>query len=135
MDEIRENGLKFSKPLALSVLATLGVLLLAIIYYLSYEGKFYNNLFWISVLLFSIPIFLIILDENIPQNHKILLLFLFGLLLYVMRTLPSTIHFHFGDELAHFETVRLIYETGTLDVATHFEISKYYPGLELLTVS
>lgn len=135
MDGIKNKDLKFSKPLALSVLATLGVLLLAITYYLAYDGNFYNSLFWISVLLFSIPIFLIILDENVPQNHKILLLFLFGTILYIMRILPSTIHFHFGDELAHFETAKLIYEAGTLDVATHFEISKYYPGLGLLTVS
>ncbi len=132
MLKTKNNNQNFSKLLVLALILTLGVILLAITYYLAYDGKFYNSLFWISVLSFGVPIFLMISDENTSQNNKIFILFLFGTILYVMRMLPSTIHFHFGDELLHFQTTELIYETGSLDVASTFEISKYYPGLELL---
>lgn len=134
MLKITKQKPKFSKPLALSVLTTFGVIILAITYYLAYKGRFYNSLFWISVLLFSIPVFLTILNEKVSPNYKIILLFLFGLMLYVMRTLSSTIHFHFLDEVFIFGTTKLIYENGNLDVTTLFEIIRYYPGLELLGI-
>lgn len=121
--------------ITLSLITAFGVILLATTYVLAYNGRFYNHLFWTSVLLFSIPIFMIIYDDKTSRNSKVIALFIFGSVLYIMRILPSTANFRFVDELFHYETTKLIYEVGSLNISPHFDISKYYYGIELLNIS
>ena len=118
----------------LTIFITLGITLLGVTYYLAYEGNFYDDMFWMSILFIGFPTFLVVSDRHVNKNYKVLFLFLFGSILYIMRILPSTVNFHFQDELFTYETTELIYENGTLDIQTHFDISRYYPGLELLTI-
>lgn len=123
-----------SKLLILTIFISIGIVLLGITYFLAYKGNFQNFLFWMSILLISIPVFIIVLDEDFTCNNKIIILFIFGSILYVIRILPSTINFHFGDEVYTFATTKLIYEAGSIDVTPYPEITKYYPGLEILTI-
>lgn len=134
MSKIKDNVADFSTATILLLVSTLGVMLLTVVYLWAYDGTFYNILFWIGVLLFGIPIFFVISDKKVSQNQKIFVLFLFGLVLYIMRILPSTTNFRFSDELFHYETTNLIYEIGNLNISPDFDISKYYPGLELLNL-
>lgn len=124
----------FSRQRLLEIASICGVFLLSITYYFAYQGNFNNILFWSSILLVGIPVVINIFDEIMSENRKILILFLWSNFIYIIHLLPSLYHFHFIDELYHFEALKLIYETGTLDVPVHFEISRYYPGLELSTL-
>lgn len=118
----------------LTLFLSIGIWLLGWTYFMAYNGSFNNSLFWTSVIIIGLAIFLIIIDEDIAQKYKIIYLFIFGTIIYILNILPSSIHFNFYDELATYETAKLIYENGNLNIITHFEMPKYYPGLGLLTV-
>lgn len=125
---------KFSKFLILTIVCTTGFVLLALTYYFAYRGDFNNPLFWVSILLMILPIFFLIIDEGISENKKIIYLITLGIAIYLIRTLPSVNNFHFGDEIGAFEVAKLIFEKGDINVPVHFEVSKYYPGFQLLII-
>lgn len=128
------QNFKFSKLKILTFFLFIGIWLLGWTYFIAYNGRFYNSLFWTSVLTIGLSIFLIIIDDNISEKYKIVYLFIFGTIIYILNILPSATHFNFYDELATYEITKSIYENGNLDVITHFELPKYYPGLGLMTV-
>ncbi len=112
-----------------------GIIFLGTTYYFAYNGNFNNIYFWSSMLIIGFSTFIPLIDQDISENYKIIFLFLFGTALYIMRILSSTANFHFQDELYTFETTKLIYESGNIDVRTTFQMSRYYPGLEILVAS
>lgn len=124
---------KFSQLKILTLFLSIGIWLLGWTYFMAYKGSFYNNLFWTSMILIGLLTYLIIIDK--PEKYKIVYLFIFGTIIYMLNILPSPIHFQFYDELATYETVKLIYTNGNLlNIITHFEMPKYYPGLGILAV-
>lgn len=126
---------KYTTPINLLILWTLGLILISLTYFLLHTKLiFYDLLFWIGVLTSGVSTYFII-SSDYKINIKLIFLFLFGFVLYLPHALASPNYFHIYDELRHYQTTLLIYETGSLDVTlTSFEISKYYPGLEILTV-
>lgn len=124
------NNLSF-----LAVLWAIGVILISFAYLLLHKDLiFYNSVFWIGILLSGLVTYFIIIGESKPII-KLIFLFLFGFVLYLPHLLSSPDYFHFYDELTHYQPTLLIYETGSLNVnLTSFEVSKYYPGLEIVTV-
>ena len=123
-----------TKTIVLSLLIILGTILLAFTYILAYDGIFYDVFYFTSIVLFTTPIFIILLNENVSENRKVLLIFVLGTIVYILHVFPSTVFFHFSDELITLQTTNLIYETGSNNVQPYFETSKYYFGLEILTV-
>lgn len=120
----------------LTLFLSIGVWLLGWTYFIAYNGSFYNSIFWASVITIGLAIFLIIIDKDISEKYKIVCLFVFGAIIYILNVLPSTIHFHFNDELVTFETTKQLYENYRLNnITTHFDLPKYYPGLSLLAVN
>lgn len=126
---------KVNKIYIFMIVYLAGIILLGTTYYFAYNTNFYNIYFWLSMLIIGFSVFIPLIDQDISENYKITFLFLFGTALYIMKILSSTSHFHFQDELYTFETTQLIYKSGNINVDTNFQMSKYYPGLELLTVS
>ena len=123
--------------LKMAILWVIGISILAADYYLVDTGTVYPfyELFWIGILLCGFSTFYLVL-EDISIKYKILFLFLFGFSIYLIKVLRSPNFYSFQDEIYHFQTVKLIYQMESLDVhLTSFELPKYYPGIELLTVS
>ena len=119
----------------LYILFTIGFILVVLTYYLLHTSLiFYDVLFWIGILLSGISTYYII-SNNYKTETQLFCLFLFGFMLYLPHILSSPNYFHFYDELAHYQTALLIDEKGSIDVnVTSFTVSKYYPGIELLTI-
>src|SRR5690606_31219278 len=99
----------------LFLLFSLGNILISITYYIAFNHKFLNSLFWISILFIEFPIFLILINKNINKKIKILVLVLLEVSIFMIRLLPSSSHFYFADEIIHYDSARLIYETGYIN--------------------
>lgn len=130
------QNFRISKFKILTIFLFVGIWLFGWTYYIAYKGNFYNTLFWASMVTIGSSIFLIIIDKDISEKYKIGYIFVFGTMIYMLNVLPSTMHFHFNDELVTYETTKLIDENGgnILDIQTHFDMPKYYPGLGLTVV-
>lgn len=129
-DFLSINNLKL-----MSIIWMVGAFLVSLTYLLLHTNLiFYDIIFWIGIILSGISTYLII-SSNHKIGVKLCFLFLFGLVLYIPHTLSSPNHFHVYDELIHYQTTSLVYETGNIDMnLISFIISKYYPSLEILTV-
>ena len=125
-----------SRLLALGILWAIGAVLLVLDYHWVFrEGLSYAQ-FWLGILFCMIPAFFLILDNNFSREGKVFVLFMWGITLYFPKVLRSPDFLNFQDEILHFQTSKLIYESGTLNInPTIFPVSMYYPGLELLAVS
>lgn len=119
----------------MSAIWIIGVFLVSLTYLLLHKNLiFYDIIFWIGILLSGISTYVIISSDH-KIGVKLCFLFLFGIVLYIPHTLSSPNHFHIYDELIHFQTTSLVYETGNVDMnLASFTISKYYPTLEIMTV-
>lgn len=112
----------------------LGAIAISQSYLLGYKGEFNYTFFWIGILFAVIPTLIAVL--NIDNQPKILiLLFLFGALLYLPIIFWSPTYFRFTDEILHLNSLEMILEKGNLDINPIHQMSKYYPGLEFLTIS
>lgn len=129
-DDLSINNLRL-----MSIIWTIGVFLISLTYLLLHTNLiFYDIIFWIGILLSGISTYLIISSDH-KIGVKLCFLFLFGFVLYIPHTLSSPNHFHVYDELIHYQTTSLVYETGNIDMnLISFIISKYYPSLEILAV-
>lgn len=121
----------------LVMLFLVGHILISTTYYIAFNQKFFNSLFWISILFIEIPIFLILINNYINIKIKVFFLVLLQISIFIIRLLPSSSHFYFADEIIHYDSARLIYETGYINSssAVSFEISTFYPGIEIITNS
>ncbi len=119
----------------MSIIWTIGAFLVSLTYLLLHiDLIFYDKIFWIGIILSGISTYLIVSSDH-KTGVKLCFLFLFGFVLYIPHTLSSPNHFHVYDELIHYQTTLLVYETGNIDMnSTSFLISKYYPSLEILAV-
>jgi len=115
----------------------IGVVLLFSDYAKPFQANLSDAQFWLGILFCMVPTFFLLLDETISANWKVVILLMWGTLSYLPKILRSPNIFG-GDEVKHFQTAKLIYENGNLDIQqllTVSEIPSYYPGLELITVS
>lgn len=119
----------------MSTIWMIGAFLVSLTYLLLHINLvFYDIIFWIGILLSGISTYIIISSDH-KIGVKLCFLFLFGFVLYIPHTLSSPNHFHVYDELIHYQTTSMVYETGNVDMnLISFIISKYYPSLEILTV-
>lgn len=123
------NNIKF-----MSIIWATGAFLVSLTYLLLHTDLiFYDIIFWIGILLSGMSTYVIVSSGN-KTYIKLLFLFLFGFVLYIPHLLSSPNYFHIYDELIHYQTTTLTYETGNIDISASFVISKYYPTLEILTV-
>jgi hypothetical protein len=112
----------------------LGMIIVSQSYLFGYKGSFSYTLFWIGILFSTISVLIMILNVD-SQNKKLIILFCFGLLLYLPVIFWSPSYFRFQDEIYHANNLGLILENnGTLNINPLLEISKYYPGIEFLTI-
>jgi hypothetical protein len=121
------------------VLGTLWLIGIAILF-LDYSQPFRGGLsygqFWLGILFCMIPAIFLLLDEAFSSGGKVLVLFIWGVTLYLIKVLRSPNFFNFGDEIVHFAALKLIHERATLAIdPTIPKIFAQYPGLELLTNS
>jgi hypothetical protein len=110
----------------------IGAFLVSLTYLLLHTKLvFYDLIFWTGIILSGITTFIVISsDEKIYT--KLCFLFLFGLVLYIPHVLSSPNHFHIYDEMNHYQSSSLVYESGNPNVNSAFALSKYYPTLEIL---
>ena len=125
---------KFSHFWIWASLNLVGMLIVTATYYVAGFGDFSNTWFWISILLPGSSTFLAMLDPNVSRNQKIVILALFGILLYLPYLLRSGTNFVWQDENQWYMETRLTYEKGTYNFGENFGIYRVYPGLTLLTV-
>jgi len=124
------------KLLAVVMLWAIGLVLLVLDYSWPFRGDFSYAQFWLGILFCMIPALFLILDNDFSRRSKVFVLFTWGITLYLLKVLRSPNFLNFQDEILHFQTLKLIYESGTLAInPTIFKVSMYYPGLELLAVS
>lgn len=110
---------------------TIGAFLVSLAYLLLHiDLVFYDLIFWTGILLSGMTTYIIMSGEN-KIYIKLCFLFLFGFVLYIPHALSSPNYFHTYDELNHYQSSSLVYESGNLDTKSLF-ISKYYPTLEIL---
>lgn len=125
-----------SRFLVLGILWAIGITFLVFDYGSQFRGNLSYVQFWLGILFCMIPAFFLLLDNAFSWRGKVFVLFMWGTTLYVPKVLRSPNFLNFQDEILHFQTLKLIYESGTLGInPTIFKISMYYPGLELLAVS
>lgn len=123
------NNIKF-----MSIIWATGAFLVSLTYLLLHTDLiFYDIIFWIGILLSGMSTYAMVSSGN-KTYIKLFFLFLFGFVLYIPHLLSSPNYFHIYDELIHYQTTTLMYETGNVDISASFVISKYYPTLEILTV-
>lgn len=119
----------------MSIIWTIGVFLVSLTYLLLHKNLiFYDLIFWSGILLSGLSTYAIISNSDNKTGTKLIFLFLFGFVLYIPRVLFSPDHFHIYDDLIHYQSTMLTYETGNIDTQSTFTISKYYPTLEIVTV-
>ncbi|EMR74266.1 hypothetical protein MCGE09_00426 [Thaumarchaeota archaeon SCGC AB-539-E09] len=124
-----------SRFFLLGTLWLFGILLLVLDYLIPFRGALSYTQFWTGILLCMISALILLLDNDFSCRGKVFVLFNWGATLYLPKVLRSPFFLNLQDELLHFQTLKLIYESGTLNITpTIFEVSKYYPGLELLTL-
>jgi len=125
-----------TRLLALGTSWAIGIVLLVSNYYWPFRGGLSYAQFWLGILFCMIPASFLILGNAFSRGSKALVLFVWGVTLYLPKVLRTPEFFINRDELSHFQTLKLIYESGSLNINhTVFKASIYYPGLELLTVS
>lgn len=119
----------------LSILLTFAIILLTLDYYFAYNNMYFSNeIFWLSIIISAIVLVQMLYIKS--TNLKIAFLLVLGFILVLPSTLRSPEFSIFVDEIIHLQTARLIFETGTLDINNSLlEISKSYPGIELVAVS
>ena len=132
MVKIKEQWYIFSK--VLFILWACGIMIVAWTYYRAYSGTFSFELFWAGIFLSGISMIRLILYDQIKRQYRLIMLFIFGLALYLPIIFWSPNYFHFGDEILHYQTSRLIQEHGDLNIDVIFDMAKYYPGISLVTV-
>jgi len=110
-----------------------GSIFISYSYFLGYNGNFNYSLFWIGILISSISSFIAIINIH-NQTQKLVILFCFGLVFYLTVLFWSPSYFRFQDEIYHVNSVELMLKSENLDINPMFEISKYYPGLQFLTI-
>ena len=120
-------------PKVLFMLWMCGIMIVALTYYNAYSETFNFELFWIGIFLSSLSLIGLILDDQI-KKYRLILLFILGITFYFPVIFWSPNYFHFGDEILHYQTSRLIQEHGNLDINVNFDVTKYYPGISLVTV-
>ncbi len=121
---------------ALSVISTLGVLLVA----LAYEGgrlsalQWPVPLFWCGLLLLFVPVALRLFSTKPTRQERIALLIVVTINFYLTKYLQYPLYFTFYDEFLHVRSAQ--------DIATSHHlfqpnpllpISAFYPGLEIVT--
>jgi hypothetical protein len=122
--------------LVLGTLWVIGTAFLVLDYCSPFQANLSYAQFWVGILFCMIPAIFLLLDNVFSWRGKVFVLFIWGATLYLPKVLRSPYFFNFQDEIWHFQTLKLIYESGSLAInPTMLKISMYYPGLELLAVS
>ena len=115
--------------------ASLGLSFVALANAIGREGIISAQpLYWMGLLLFIIPITMMLLDKEIKENERIILLLLVALGFYFFKIYHSPSNFTFHDELVHWRTASDILSTKALfHENTIIPTSALYPGLGMIT--
>lgn len=130
---IKAKELQYT-PKILFILWACGIIITAMTYHHAYSGPFDFEFFWMGILLSGLSLVRLILYDQIRRQYRLIILFILGLTFYLPIIFWSPNYFHFGDEILHYTTSRLIQEQGNLDIDVNFDIAKFYPGISLTTV-
>lgn len=115
----------------------LGVIAISQSYFLAYKGDFNYTFFWIGILLGIVPTLILVMNMDGHKDNdfkNLILLFLLGFLFYMPLIFWSPTYFRFNDEILHLNSLEMILQKGNLDINPVLEMSRYYPGLEFLTI-
>jgi hypothetical protein len=99
-------------------------------------GQMHFHLFWIGVLLFTVPAVLRLSQVVVARAERLTIVAAVGLFDFLPRFLRSPRQPIFFDELAHWRQANVIYTTGRLfqpNPTVH--MSQYFPGLHALIAS
>lgn len=131
--EIEGSGL--GQLPALSVMAAVGLLLIAISYTAARTGAAWAApLNWTGFLAIIVPIALRLLSVGLARGERISLVAVLGLGLYLAKLLRDPLAFSYHDELVHWRTAIDIASTGHLfHPNSMIPVSPLYPGLEIVT--
>ena len=125
-----------SRLFVYGTLWVIGTIILVLDYFSPFRGGVSYAQFWVGILFCMIPAIFLLLDDAFSWRGKAFVLFIWGATLYLPKVLRSPFFFNFQDEIMQFQTLKLIYESGTVAInPTISGIFMEYPGLEILDVS
>jgi hypothetical protein len=119
----------------LSVAVAVGIFLMAAANRAGQEGVWWADpLFFIALLVMSLPIGLRLLSTGAHGTERVSLVALLAVALYLCKFLRNPVRFGGFDEFLHVRTAQDILANGTVfDPNTLLPIGPFYPGLELVT--
>ena len=120
---------------ALSVVAAAGLLVMAAADYLArLSSGAGTSLFWLSLLIVTVPITFRLLVARIARSERLGLVMLFGIALYLVKVMQSPFGFTYADEYVHQYNLHNIFSTGQMFLQNPIlPASTLYPGLETFT--
>jgi len=124
---------------ALSVLVSIGLLLIAIANNASRDGEpwaWNMDLYWMRFLIIFVPVVFRLLSEKASRKERIALVLVVAVGLYIVKVLYSPVDFKFSDELQHW---RSTFDIAQIESLFHpnpiLPVSASYPGLESVVVA
>jgi hypothetical protein len=118
---------------AIAVTAALATVLIAIAYSYGRENESLDlgrGLLWVGLSCIYVPIFARMLSPAVARKERLTLVFLAGVLLYVVKVLYAPTQFGGSDEYTHFVNAQHILDWGRLYTANSIlPESANYPGL------
>jgi hypothetical protein len=101
-----------------------------------FGGQLHFHLFWIGVLLFTVPAALRLSQADVARAERLTIVAAVGLFDFLPRFLRSPRQPIFFDELAHWRQANVISTTGRLFQPNPIvHMSQYFPGLHALIAS
>ncbi len=115
----------------------IGVGIIVNTYKISYTSAFPWLLYWVGFIICAMSVFKAISQENASAKTICAMLFLYGLVFYIIQYFGSGGYYDFRDEYLFDNLTRVIYSNETLNVADKLAINKIFlcfPGFSILIV-
>ena len=115
----------------------IGVGIIVNTYKISYTSAFPWPLYWVGFIICAMSVFIAISQENASAKIICAMLFLYGLVFYIIQYFGSGGYYDFRDEYLFDNLTRVIYSNESLNVADKLAINKIFlcfPGFSILIV-
>jgi hypothetical protein len=121
------------------LIATAGLCLIAgafALERLGQAGTLHRLVFWVGLAAIVVPVTLPLLSERTRRGDRIVLVAVFGLLLYAVKVLRDPVVFTISDEFTHATATQRLIDTGALFATLPLggeNVASGYPGLHAVT--
>ncbi|MFZ5645015.1 MAG: hypothetical protein ACOY46_15650 [Bacillota bacterium] len=118
-----------------------GIGIISLTYIIAYLSKFPWFLYWVGFFLCTVPVFIIVQNQEFTSKTKCCSLFLYGMVFYLIQYLGSGGYYNFRDEFLMGNITKAIYLNESLDIVSTVASNPIYlvlikfPGMELLIVA